>query len=167
VVHTAASRRVLKAHTRTVGDHEGIMSPAASHWRTWGWFAAWFGVGIGYAFSVIGALTVGPYLLPLPVALTILLLRRPATRVGLPGLVSGLSFPVFYVAYLNRGGPGDVCSTTGSGQSCTTEWNPWPWVAVAVLLLALGAVVIVIQQHRHDDLRSTAVSEAGSSTLEE
>jgi hypothetical protein len=44
------------------------------------------------------------------------------------------------VAYLNRGGPGNVCTTTATSQSCTTEWSPWPWLAAGLLLVAAGAV---------------------------
>lgn len=83
-----------------------------------------------------------------PVLATVLLVRRqPATR-GLPGLISGLGVPLLYVAYLNRAGPGTICTTVTGGQECDDEWSPWPWLAVGVILLALGAAVFVRRQRR-------------------
>ena len=124
-----------------------VSSPAPAGLR-WTWFAAWLLVGAGYALSLAGAASIGLFVLPLPVLATILLARRQSARGGLPGLISGLGIPLLYVAYLNRAGPGTICVTTGGGQTCTDEWNPWPWLAAAVILLSLGLAAFIARQ-RH------------------
>ena len=70
--------------------------------------------GAGYALGILGALSIGPYVLVITVAATIVLATRTGSKVGLPGLVSGLGLPLFYVAFLNRSGPGTVCTSTGT-----------------------------------------------------
>jgi hypothetical protein len=123
-------------------------SPPALTGLCWAWFAAWLIIGAGYALSLLGAASIGLFVLPLPVFATILLARRHASS-GLPGLISGLGIPLLYVAYLNRAGPGTICTTiTGGGQDCTDEWSPWPWLAAAVILLALGLAAFIARQ-RH------------------
>lgn len=55
------------------------------------WFIAWMAIGAGYTLGFLGALTIGPFVLILAAVASIFLGRRPAARVGLPGLVSGPS----------------------------------------------------------------------------
>ena len=101
-------------------------APALTGLR-WVWFTAWLIIGAGYALSLLGAASIGLLVLPLPVLATILLARRQHASSGLPGLISGLGIPLLYVAYLNRAGPGTICTTiTGGGQECAGEWSPWP-----------------------------------------
>lgn len=120
----------------------------------WPWFAAWLVVGVGYGVSLLGAASIGLFVLPLPLLATVLLARRPPARAGLPGVVSGVGIPLLYVAYLNRSGPGTVCTTTTGlggqpvGQSCVDESSPWPWLAVAAILLALGVAAFLALQRR-------------------
>jgi len=125
------------------------VTSAPTHSRLpWTWFTAWLLVGAGYALSLIGVASIGLFVLPLPVLATVLLARRqPATR-GLPGLISGLGVPLLYVAYLNRAGPGTICTAITGGQECHDEWSPWPWLAVGVILLALGVAAFVGRQRR-------------------
>jgi hypothetical protein len=102
-------------------------SPPARTGPRWAWFAAWLIIGAGYALSLLGAASIGLFVLPLPVLATILLARRQRVHGGLPGLISGLGVPLLYLAYLNRAGPGTICTTiTGGGQDCTDQWSPWP-----------------------------------------
>jgi hypothetical protein len=104
------------------------------------WFIAWTLTGAGYALGILGALSIGPYVLVITVAATIVLATRAGSRVGLPGLVSGLSLPLFYVAFLNRSGPGTVCTSTATSHSCVDQWSPWPWIAIGIVLLVSGWV---------------------------
>lgn len=121
----------------------------------WAWFFAWFAVGAAYALSVVGAATIGIFVLPVAVAATVWLARRPSSRRNLPGLLSGLSAPLFYVAYLNRSGPGTVCNAlSGGGEHCSDQWNPWPWFAVATALFLAGFAVRCIK--RRDGTEPTA-----------
>ncbi len=104
------------------------------------WFVAWMLMGAGYALGVLGALSIGPYVLVITLAATIVLATRTGSRVGLPGLISGLSLPPLYVAFLNRSGPGWVCTSTATSQSCVQAWSPWPWLAIGIMLLVSGCV---------------------------
>jgi hypothetical protein len=92
-------------------------------------------------------LSIGSYVLVIPVIATVILLRHRASLVGVPGLVTGGSLPVFYVAYLNRAGPGTICRAIASGQECSQEWSPWPWLAVG-LALFLGGLVWYVGRRR-------------------
>ena len=125
-----------------------VTSPPTLSGLPWVWFTAWLLVGAGYAVSLIGIASIGLFVLPLPVLATVLLIRRQPATSGLPGLISGLGVPLLYVAYLNRAGPGTICSAVTGGQQCTDEWSPWPWLAVGVILLGLGVAAFVGRQRR-------------------
>ncbi len=109
--------------------------------RIWPFFA-WAAVGAGACLALLGVLSIGLFVLPLVLAALIALLLWPGGRtVAALGAISGLGLVPLFVAYLNRGGPGDVCTTSVSGgQSCTSEWSPWPWLGAGLALVALGAV---------------------------
>jgi hypothetical protein len=112
------------------------------------WFIAWAAVGAGYALGILAALSIGVLVLAVAAVATIVLARRPQARVGLTGLVSGLGLPLLYVAFLNRAGPGIVCTTTGTERSCTDEWSPWPWLLIGVALVVVGCVWYGIETRR-------------------
>lgn len=112
------------------------------------WFIAWMLVGAGYALGLLSVLSIGAYVLLITVVATFVLATRPGNRAGLPGLVSGLSLPLFYVAYLNRSGPGTICTTTATSQTCSDQWSPWPWIVVGILLLASGGVWFAMANRR-------------------
>src|SRR2546430_2296091 len=112
--------------------------------REWAGFSAWLVIGAAYAVSLLAMLTVGPFIAPVALVLTVLLWRKRRAARELLGLVSGLALPLLYVAYLNRNGPGNVCTTGREGsQSCIDEWSPWPWLAAGILLLLAGAGAFV------------------------
>lgn len=102
-------------------------------------FLAWAAVGAGFVLAALTVLSIAVFVLPPAIAALIVLLRwhgsRNATAVG---LLSGAGVVSLYVSYLNRDGPGTVCSTTATAQACTTEWNPWPWFVIGVVLVAAG-----------------------------
>lgn len=116
-----------------------------SHVR-WGWFAAWCVVGGLYSLAFLGAFTIGVFVLPFALVATILLSRHHGD-VSAIGVVSGLGAPLLYVAYLNRSGPGTICTTTRDGHSCVDEWSPLPWAAVGLILI-VGAVVLFAKLRR-------------------
>ncbi len=107
------------------------------------WFGCWLLAGASWVVTVLGALSIGVFVLPVAIAVTVLVATRRTSSVGLPGIISGAGLPLLYVAYLNRGGPGNVCTTFASGQSCTQEWSPWPWLAVGVVLVVTGVAAFV------------------------
>ena len=89
-----------------------------------GWFLAWFGVGALDALAIVGALTIGIFVLPVGIAATVFLATRRDASDGIGGLICGLGLPVLYVAYLNRDGPRTICRTyPGGGSSCVEEWS--------------------------------------------
>jgi hypothetical protein len=116
----------------------------------WAAFLGWFVVGALYALAVLAILTIGIFVLPIAIGLTVVLVRSPRASAGLPGLVSGLALPVLYVAYLNRDGPGDVCTTHAGGVNCTEEWSPWPFLVVGVALVCAGLALFVYLRARAD-----------------
>jgi hypothetical protein len=114
----------------------------------WVWFVAWIFVGVGFMFALLGAMTIGVFVLPVAGGLAALVATRRGSIVGIPGLISGASLPLFYVAYLNRDGPGNVCrSFADGGSACTEEWSPLPWLFVGVVLL-LGGVAVFVSVNR-------------------
>lgn len=108
--------------------------------RRWAAFTVWAPIGVGYAFAMIGIASLGLLVLPVAIAATVVLARRVLFRDGLAGLVAGLGVPPLYVAYLNRAGPGNVCTAIPGGYSCNQELSPWPWVGVGVSLIAAGVL---------------------------
>src|ERR1035441_7753758 len=91
--------------------------------RLWAWFGAWLLTGAAWALSLVVILSIGLFVIPLAIVATVLLARRTSWRPGLPGLIAGLGAPLFYVAYLNRAGPGNVCTAVARGTSCMKEFE--------------------------------------------
>lgn len=119
--------------------------------RAWIWFMAWIVVGVGYALAFVGALSIGVFVLPIPVVLTVLLARyQPSPRSAL-GLLCGLGVPPLYVAYLNRSYGGPACATSGTVtlqepnvvHECIQALDPWPWLAGGALLVAAGCALFI------------------------
>jgi hypothetical protein len=117
--------------------------------RGWGWFVAWFALGVMWVLTVLGAFTISIFVLPVAVGGTILLASRRHAVDGIAGLISGLGVPLLYVSFLNRHGPGKICTTShNGGQSCVDELNAWPWFVFGLVLVAHGAVVFVASGRR-------------------
>jgi len=108
----------------TASSTVGNMRPPAP-WH----YVLWLLVGALGGLGVLSLLTIGPLLLLATGALTVLCVVLRLLNRSITALPAGLAVPVLYLAWLNRGGPGDVCDANG----CTGEWSPWPFVAVAVV----------------------------------
>lgn len=108
----------------------------------WRWFVPWVLLGFVWPWVFLGALSIGPFLLPLAALGTWLLLRRPVPRASAPAILAGMGLSLLVVAFLNRGGPGVVCVTsttaTSWSQSCGEQWNPWPWLGFGLMLIVFG-----------------------------
>jgi hypothetical protein len=100
--------------------------------------AGWAVVGAGAISAVLTVLTIGLFVLLATAVLTAVLARSAGGRLAGPGLLAGAGLIPIYVAYLNRGGPGMVCTTVPSGGSCVQEWSPWPFVAAGLCLVGAG-----------------------------
>jgi hypothetical protein len=120
--------------------------------RSWLWFAAWTVVGTGWCLALATVMTIGPvFVAPVVLVLTVLLLvaLRRGSAVGLPGLLSGPAAVLFLIGYLNRGGPGPVCSTTATGgEGCTDAWDPAPFLAAGSLFLVAGVVLFLVVRRK-------------------
>ncbi|MEY9871267.1 hypothetical protein ABH931_000732 [Streptacidiphilus sp. MAP12-33] len=110
----------------------------------WLWFLAWAAVGGGAVTALLTVLTIGVYVAVLTLGAAVLLGRTRRSHTGLPGLIAGAGVLPLVIAWLNRSGPGNVC-TPGE---CTEEWSPWPWLAAGVVLIAVGTAVWGTQQAR-------------------
>ncbi|MER6493585.1 hypothetical protein [Streptomyces griseorubiginosus] len=113
----------------------------------WGWFLAWLLVGACAGVGLAAILTVGAAFLVLAAVAAVLLIRKGPGRAAV-GAVAGLALPAFYLAYLNRGGPGEVCRTVTGGQTCTDEYSPVPFLVVGALLLVAGLAIHAVNGRR-------------------
>jgi hypothetical protein len=106
----------------------------------WPWFLAWAVVGAAGMTALLTPFTIGPFVAVAVVAAVIALARTKRSYSGLPGLVAGAGVLPLFVAWLNRSGPGEICSP----GECTEEWSPWPWLAAGLLLVAAGTTIWVV-----------------------
>lgn len=102
----------------------------------------WFVVGAAFGFGVVGMLTIGPPLVLLGVIMTVIGLKvhRFHGRSTWLVLVGAATAPLM-LAWLNRSGPGMVCTTRGDVSGCTQEWSPWPFLVVGLLMIAAGLLI--------------------------
>jgi hypothetical protein len=129
--------------------------------RPWLGFAAWAVAGTLYAVGIAGILTIGIFVLPVAVLVMVLIARNEAAKAGWPGLITGIGVVPLVIAYLNRGGPGMVCTTTATSGSCTQEFNPWIFIAAAVVLVTVGIVIQAVRLARPSPPRGPVVPPPG------
>jgi hypothetical protein len=91
--------------------------------------------------SLLAMLTIGIFIAPFVGLAGLVLLSRERGRAAATALVAGPALPLLFVAWLNHDGPGNICTTTPSSQSCVEEWSPWPFVLVALAFVAAGVAV--------------------------
>lgn len=113
----------------------GFRAPA---WRQ---FGAWALCGASAAFTLIGAFAVGPLAILPTVLFAVLAVRLGGANVSAIGAVGGAGAWGFVLGWVNRDGPGEVCTSTARGGTCAQEWAPWPfWLAGALLPVVSLAV---------------------------
>lgn len=107
-------------------------------------FVVWLLAGGSVAVLFLGAFSiVSLWALATGVVATAVALRIRAGRVCVLGCVSGAGLPLFFVAWVNRSGPGEVCVTTSAMVNCMQELSPWPWLVAAVALFLAGIGVFL------------------------
>lgn len=120
-----------------------------SNRRDWLLFTGWLLTGACYLLALITVLSIGIFILPIPVAGTVALATRRGTQRGLPGLLSSASLPLFLLTYLNQHGPGTYCTTSVNGNTCTEDLlDPWLLLAVGLLILTAGTALFLTMRRR-------------------
>ncbi|MFF1542614.1 hypothetical protein [Streptomyces sp. NPDC058291] len=113
----------------------------------WGWFLGWLAVGACAGTGLAAILSFGIVLVLLAaVAAGVLLWRSP--RRTIVGLLAGPAVPLVYIAYLNRGGPGNVCRAAAGGQTCVDEYAPVPFLVGAAVFSCAGVLMFIALRHR-------------------
>jgi hypothetical protein len=122
--------------------------------RAWGWFLAWSVVGVGFFGGLLAV-----FALPVTLVLwgisgggAVIIAKHKEARGAWPGIVSGASILAFFIAYLNRNGPGEVCTAHIGRASCTSseqQWSPWPFVAVGVIMVVGGVAGFISYAGSH------------------
>lgn len=112
----------------------------------WWWLPAWILVGALYAFSLLAILSIGVLMLPIAIVSTVVLARSEGRRLWASGLLAGIGVPCLWIAFMNRNGPGNVCTRSAGGQSCVHEWNPWVWLAIG-LAFVLSGIAVGVMMH--------------------
>jgi hypothetical protein len=105
----------------------------------WRWYLAWAASGAVLSFGFLSFLLVGLAGSFVAMVTILLLALGSRSRRGAPGLLAGVGLPLLYVAFLNRDGPGNVCSSSSLAVQCTQETSPLPWLLMAGVLLLAGA----------------------------
>jgi hypothetical protein len=109
---------------------------------SWASFFAWPIIGAALSLSVLGAMTIGIFVLPFAIAGLLALRKWGGDQRSSVGLISGAGLPVLYVAYLNRQGPGMICGTYKSGGGhCMEEYSPFPFLLVGTVLVVFGVLL--------------------------
>ncbi len=114
----------------------------------------WFLDGAALAFGLASIPTIGLLLLAAGGVGAVLLGRSATFRPSWPAVVGGPAAALAYLAYLNRSGPGTICTTTATAGNCVQQYSPWPFLGLAVLLLAVAAAL----GYRSVRSRTTGVS---------
>ena len=104
------------------------------------YFGLWSLVGAGACLSVLGALSIGIFVAPVVAVLGGVLLVTAGVGRSMFGAVSGVSLLLFFVAWTNREGPGEVCTVQPRFTECAERWNPWPWFVVGLVFLSVGII---------------------------
>jgi hypothetical protein len=121
-----------------------------------GSFLASMAVGAGLSFGVLAILSIGVFVLAGTAIGTFFLVRRSDALAGVAGLVSGFGLPLLYVAFLNRSGPGMICTATATGTSCADQWSPWPWLWIGSALVVVGLAWFIVGSDRRARQRTVA-----------
>lgn len=103
----------------------------------------WGLVGTLASFGIAAVMTVGVFAFAAAVILALLGAVLRIDSRGLSGMVVGAAVTPFYIAFLNRSGPGWTCTRTATSTSCGEQLNPWWFVTVGIALVALGTVLLV------------------------
>ena len=102
----------------------------------------WLLGGFLLVFGVVSLPSIGMFVLP--GAVVVMILAGVLSRgQGWPLFLIGAALPMFWVAWLHRGGPG-IRRWQGQTSSGASELlNPWPFSIAGVVLLTLAVLLIL------------------------
>ncbi|MFE5142259.1 hypothetical protein ACFRDV_32130 [Streptomyces fagopyri] len=117
--------------------------------RDWLYFTGWLLTGAAYLLALLTVLSIGIFILPIPLIGTVVLATRRGALRCLPGLVSSAGLPLLLLAHVNRNGPGTYCTSSAGGQSCTEGLlDPWILLAAGIFVLAAGVALFLKVRRR-------------------
>ncbi|MDO8119788.1 hypothetical protein Q6346_00500 [Isoptericola sp. b490] len=113
--------------------------PGPAPTSPWWALAVWATVGALGGVGLMALLTIGAFLLGGAAVLALAALAvEPLRSRACAVVVTGAAAGPWYVAWLNRDGPGTVCLRTATAVSCIDEWSPWPFVVAGAILVGVG-----------------------------
>ncbi len=103
----------------------------------WVKFLLWAASGAGVGLVLAGAFTVYSVVgLVVAAGAAVAAALVAGSTFSAIGVVPGLGVWALVIGFLNISGPGDVCTQSQSGVTCTQQWPPAPfWVIGAALIL--------------------------------
>ena len=118
---------------------------------SWTAYWLWCLAGAGLCLGVLSILTIGPFVLLVTLGLCGWLLWRLDFGWGMLGLLSGAAVPVLYVAWLNRDGPGTVCTSYRHRDELrrrvVAPGRSWRWP----LVLRVAGIVAFVRERGAPD----------------
>jgi hypothetical protein len=108
---------------------------------SWPQFAAWSACGASAALILVAAFAWGPLAILPAAAFAVLALLLGGANVSAIGAASGVGAWGFVLGWLNRDGPGDVCTTTRGGSTCAEQLAPLPFWLIGAVLVVVPLVV--------------------------
>lgn len=114
----------------------------AAQRRAWWAYPLWAFTGVLLGFGYAGLLSIGIFLLGLAAILVVIGLVLPGSRNSAAFLVvAGLGAAPLFIARLNVGGPGTMCSPQPNPTHCAELWDPLPFLLAGVALVVLGVAL--------------------------
>ena len=108
---------------------------------SWSQFVAWAGCGASAIFILVGAFAYGPLAVVPAVLFAGAALVLGGANGSAVGSAAGVGAWAFVLGWLNRDGPGMVCSSAAG--TCNQEWAPWPFWLAGVLFVVVPVIVFV------------------------
>jgi hypothetical protein len=84
----------------------------------------------------VAAFAITPVTLVLTAVFAFAAVKLGGANISAVGTASGAGIWGFVLGWLNRDGPGQVCTVSNRSITCIDEWSPWPfWLAGCLLVI--------------------------------
>ena len=119
----------------------------------WGWFAAWAGAGVLLAFSLVGALSIGLFVLPFALLALWAIFRRSPPRTTAFGLASGAGLVCLVIWALNTGSSpcpesGTLTLPPGGVEEECGGHDAVPFLVAGIILTLAGPALFAAARRR-------------------